>query len=234
MLWYKGWLETKFKLLLMFGCMVFYLAAFYSMRHIAAAPGPKPASVFGLTANAFAVMLYTWLAGAGIHTQPTFQATKGLHGSTLFTLALPVSRLRLLAVRATIGWVEMAVGIVTWCYAGWLLVPVVRMSVSAVDMFEYVAALIVCASSLYFLSVLLGSFLDDQWRMWATFMAIGGLWILCSLFRLPTSVNIIRAVAGDASPLITHTMPWMAMLFSLVLAAIFSFAALKVVRLREY
>ncbi len=164
MLWYKGWLETKFKLLLMLCCMVFYLIVFYLMRTTAAPPGARPASLFGLTAAAFAVLLYTWLAGAGINTQPSLQATKGLHGSTLFTLSLPVSRLRLLTVRASIGWLEMAGAILAWCYGCWLLLPVVRGSVSAGDMLEFVVALIVCASSLYFLSVLLGAFLDDQWR----------------------------------------------------------------------
>jgi hypothetical protein len=234
MFWYKGWLETKFKLLLMLGCMVFYLIVFYLMRTIAAPPGARPASVFGLTATTFAVLLYTWLAGAGINTQPSFQATKGLHGSTLFTLSLPVSRLRLLTVRASIGWLEMAGAILAWCYGGWLILPVVRGSVSAVDMLEYVVALIVCVSSLYFLSVLLGAFLDDQWRMWITLMASGALWMLCSFVRLPASVNVVRAIMGESSPLVAHTMPWMAMLFSLVLAAIFSLAALKVVQLREY
>jgi hypothetical protein len=101
MLWYKGWLETKFKLLLMLVCMGFYLIVFYLMRTAAAPPGARPAAVFGLTATTLATLLYTWLAGAGINSQPSFQATQGLHGSTLFTLSLPVSRLRLLAVRAS-------------------------------------------------------------------------------------------------------------------------------------
>jgi hypothetical protein len=234
MFWYKGWLETKFKLLLMLGCMVFYLIVFYLMRTTAAPPGASPASVFGLTATTFAALLYTWLAGAGIDTQPSFQATKGLHGSTLFTLSLPVSRLRLLPVRASIGWLEMAGAIIAWCYGCWFMLPVVRGSVSAVHMLEYVVTLIVCASSLYFLSVLLGTFLDDQWRMWVTLMASGALWMLCSYVRLPASVNVVRAMMGESSPLIAHTVPWMAILFSLVLTAFFSLAALKIVQLRQY
>lgn len=234
MFWYKGWLETKFKLLLMLGCMVFYLIVFYLMRTIAAPPGPRPASAFGLTAAVLTALLYTWLAGAGINTQPSFQAAKGLHGSTLFTLSLPVSRIHLLTVRASIGWLEMAGAILAWCYGCWLILPVVRGSVSAVDMLQYVAALIVCASSLYFLSVLLGTFLDDQWRMWVTLMASGALWMLCNFARLPASVNIVRAIMGESSPLVAHTLPWTAMSFSLALSAVFSLAAMKIVQLREY
>lgn len=103
-----------------------------------------------------------------------------------------------------------------------------------VDMLEYVVALIVCASSLYFLSVLLGTFLDDQWRMWITLMASGALWMLCSFVRIPASVNIVRAITGGSSPLVAHTMPWMTMLFSLGLAAISFLGARKIVQRREY
>jgi hypothetical protein len=234
MFWYKGWLETKFKFLLALGFMAFYLMVIYLIRHAAPSPGARPASVFGLSATTFAALLYSWLAGAGINTQPSFQAAKGLHGSTLFTLSLPVSRLRLLTVRASVGWLEMAVGILTWCYGCWLILPVVKGSVSAADMVEYVVALIVCASSLYFLSVLLGTFLDDQWRMITSMMTSVALWMLCTFVRLPASVNIVRAIMGESSPLVAHTMPWMAMLFSFGLAAVFAVAALKIAQLREY
>ena len=184
-----------------------------------------------MTATVFAVILYTWLAGAGIDTQPGFRATKGLHGSTLFTLSLPVSRLRLLTVRAGTGWLEMATAILAWCCG---LRLTLRLGLSAVDMLEYVVVLIVCASSLYFLSVLLGTFLDDQWRMYTTAMATGALWMVGTFLRLPASVNIVRAIMGESSPLVAHTMPWMAMVFSVVLAAVFFLVALRIAQLREY
>jgi hypothetical protein len=139
----------------------------------------------------------------------------------------------LLTVRAGIGWLEMAVAILAWCCGLWLTLRLAG-SVSAADMLEYVVALIVCASSLYFLSVLLGTFLDDQWRMYTTAMATGTLWMLGTFVRLPKSANIVQAIMGESSPLVSHAMPWMPMLFSLVLAAVFFLAALKIAQLREY
>lgn len=210
MFWYKAWLETKFKFLLALAFMTFYLFVFYLTRTTPSAPGNRGAALIGLSAATFAIILYTWLAGAGIGTQPSFQAAKGLHGSTLYTLSLPVSRLRLLAIRSATGWLEMAAGILAWCYGCWFILRLGKW-VPAVDMLEYVAALTVCASSFYFLSVLLGTFAP-----------------------IPESANIVRAVMGESSPLISHTLPWMAMLCSLVLAAAFFLAALKIARSREY
>jgi hypothetical protein len=115
----------------------------------------------------------------------------------------------------------------------WLVVPVIRGSVTAVEMFEYAVTVIVCSSALYSSSVLLATFLDDQWRIWASLLTFGGLSLLSDSLPLPASVDIIRAME-EGSPLVAHTMPWSTMAFSAGLAAILFFAALKVVQIREY
>jgi len=80
---------------------------------------------------------------------------------------------------------------------------------------------------------MLATFLDDLWRMKGGMIAFGALWALSSLTPLPASVDIIRAM-GDGSPIVAHTVPWTTMAFSLALAAILFFAALKVAQTREY
>jgi hypothetical protein len=235
MLWYKGWLETRFRLLFTLGFTTLILAVQYSARNATPPPGGKSAA-YGLVMTGspiLVMMVCAMLGGAGIVTQPSMQATKGLHGSTLFTLSLPVSRLRLLAVRASIGWFEAAGVIAALCSGMWLVSPAFRVTVTPVEMLEYAGTLIACGSSLYCLSVLLASFLDDQWRAWGTMITSAALWWLSTHTPLPASANIIRAMR-DGSPVLAHTMPWTAMAFSLGLAAILFFAALKVVQTREY
>jgi len=61
-----------------------------------------------------------------VATQPSFVASKGIHGSTLFTLSLPVTRLRLLSVRAAIGWLEGSGVIAVLCCALWFRSPALR------------------------------------------------------------------------------------------------------------
>jgi len=69
--------------------------------------------------------------------------------------------------------------------------------------------------------------------MWGGMIVYGTLWGLSGWIALPASVDIFRAI-GDGSPLMAHAMPWSAMAFSLGLSAVLFFAALRIVRAREY
>src|SRR5271156_4643301 len=235
MLWLKGWLETRFRLLFM---LAFTAVPLYNMHSAGAHASARSVSglAAGLASNMiplFIVFICAFLAGAGIATQAPFRASKGLHGSTLFTLSMPVSRLRLLAVRAGIGWLETAAVIGVLCCEMWLAVPLLRGVVTPIEMFEQVGTLIACSSTVYFLSVLLGTVVDDQWRVWGTLLASVGIWLLCTKFSLPAFADIAHGI-GERSPIVAHTIPWDAMAFSLGLSAILFFAALKVVQRREY
>src|SRR5579863_7446624 len=150
MLWHKGWLETRFRLLFALGFGASYCIAIHAIK---APDGPsvgKPilgvAIMMTIAVAAFSIML----SGAGIATQPSFQATKGLHGSTLFTLSLPVSRFQLLATRACLGWLESALAIGIFCYGLWLRFPTLKSAVTGLDMIEFTGTLIASASALYF------------------------------------------------------------------------------------
>jgi hypothetical protein len=235
MLWFKGWLESRYRLLFSLAFFGIFLIQAHVMSRTVPPAGVKqdPLKVFAITQIFLVATLCSMVAGAGIATQPALQATKGLHGSMLFTLSLPVSRLRLLAVRSVLGWLEMAGGIAAMCCGLWFMFPVVREATTAPGMFEYAGALIGCGSALYFISVLLATFLEEQWRVWGSLLAMGALWLLLNKTSLPASLNIFQAM-GEGSPLFTHAMPWPAMGVSLALAAILFVAALKIVQVREY
>jgi hypothetical protein len=228
MLWYKGWLETRWRLIIAFGWIAWFLIAEYSR-------GTKgPAGVAALSSGAMiiAVVIPMFFVGAGIATQPAFRMAKGLQGSTVFTLSLPVSRFRLLATRACLGWLVLAAAIGIMCCGMWVLFPVLRAATTGVKMLEYAGSLLVCGSGLYAIGVLLATFLEEQWRLWGNILVIGALWWLSDKMA-PAYANIFRAM-NDGSPLIAHTVPWTAMGVSLGLAAILFVAALKVVQTREY
>jgi hypothetical protein len=235
MLWYKGWLETRLRLLFVLGLLAFVMFLLRPVAGMSPSARSKAAmlTVLALSNGIMVLMASSMLAGAGIVTQPSFQAAKGLHGSTLFTLSLPVSRLRLLAVRAAVGWFESVALIAVLCCGIWFEFPPLRSIATPRELLEYAATLVVSTSALYCLSVLLATFLDDQWRTWGTMMAAFALWWLSHRTWLPASIDIVRAI-DKGSPLVTHAIPWPAMASSIVLAALLFLAALKVVQTREY
>src|SRR5260370_37415313 len=148
MLWHKGWMETRFRLLFTVGFTTLILILQYSVRTAAPPPGAKsPALGLVMFSNpTLVLMVCALLGGAGIVTQPSLQATKGLHGSTLFTLSLPVSTLRLLAVRASIGWLESVGDIGALRSGTWLISPVSRAIATPSELSEYANTTVVYAS----------------------------------------------------------------------------------------
>jgi hypothetical protein len=214
---------------------VFLLGWFLSAALFAAlAPrGPNPFAVerlFGIFSISW-FLIAVMLAGAGIKTQAALVATKGLHGSMYVTLSLPVSRFRLLAVRAGLGFLETIGIIAVLCCGLWVALPGLKMRVSPSNTLEYFAAIVFCVSAFYFLGVLLAVFLDDIWQFMSSMFAVIFLQLVAA--RLPPFLNVFRAV-GDSSPLFTHTLPWVSMGISLTVAAILFLVALKVVQAREY
>lgn len=228
MLWMKAWLETRWRLLYVLGLPLAGLA----LRCMDGIHSSGDAQRLTAWLSFFAVFSPVYLAGAGIRTQSGLQATKGIHGSMYYTLALPVTRLRLLVVRAACGFLEAAAVDVIVLGMAWLCVPAVRMF-SVVDLLQLILATIICTACFFFLSVLLATFLSESWQIWGSLALVCFMWELSSYTSLPASTNVFR-FATDASPLLTHTLPWPAMTISLAISSVLFFAAWRVVKAREY
>ncbi len=101
MLWYKAWLETRWRMLMPLIMILFLVYTAHSVAGSVRPVGPgRPAPN---VLQIFWMIAALTLAGSGIATEAVFQAKKGLHGSMYFTLGLPVSRLRLFAVRSALA-----------------------------------------------------------------------------------------------------------------------------------
>ena len=237
MLWYKGWLETRLKLVFVAALLLIFFV--FVAAHPALRTGHGARTAAGVAGaetpleTVLTIWIFIFLAGAGIMTQPVLQATKGIHGSTLYTLSLPVSRLRLVLVRAGLGWLESAAAVLVLYYGTWLLSPALRENVTLAGLGEYVGIVLACGSALYFLPVFLATFLDEMWRIYGT-MIFFFVWISLSMRgMLPAFVDVFGAMGKGSGPA-AHTLPWSAMGFSLGLSVLFFVAALTVARAREY
>jgi hypothetical protein len=228
-LWKKGWYETRIRLL--FVSAVVVVIAVLAMDPAPAAAGSGPLVVATTIPAMLAALL---LAGGGVKTQlGGLQRSKGLHGSMYYTLSLPVTRARLFSVRVLMGLAEIAVVQVLMFSAIWLVQPAIRVNPALSDMFKHVVAAFSCVTAMYSLGVFFASFLDEVYQHWATIFTVVGTIAILSRVPLPASMDALL-VLSLASPLNTHTMPWIAMAVLLGLSGMLLLIALKIVRSLEY
>jgi len=229
MLWIKAWLEIRWRLAFALALALSPLGGMYFK-------GMSSPEAVG-RAVAFAAMLWVVtavpLAGSGIKTQSPLQGTKGLHGSTQFTLALPVSRFRLLSVRAGVGLLAMCGVIMISGTVAWALFPVLRANSTLSDFWRWIVTVCCCAAGLHALSILASTVLDEYWQVWATMITVGVLKLLTIQFPPPSSVDVFRVLA-EGSPLQTHSLPWPMIAVSLGSGAVAFLVAVRVADSCEY
>ncbi len=229
MLWMKAWLETRWRFLYALGLPLAMLALFV----LAGVGTTQPAPTMMITISFASIFAAIYLAGSGVKTQSAFQMTKGLHGSTYYTLSLPVSRLRLLVVRVGCGLLETIAINAIVIGLTWSLFRLVRANSTALDLSKAILAAAVCTACIYFVSVFLATFLEETWHIFGSMFFVVIAWWSLSRLSVGPALNVFRFL-GDASPLVTHALPWPAMGISLLSSAILFLCALKVVQSREY
>jgi hypothetical protein len=238
MLWKKGWMETRLRLLSALAVFVVFSIMFsVSMENMSRSPAP-PAGRLAVYTSAFSfffVMQAIILAGAGIKTQTPFRTSKGLHSSIHFTLALPVSRARIVATRVTLGLLELFVVILVGTIGMWSAFGS-RFSELGFGIREFEAyglTTFAVTGSCFFVTTLLSTFLDDVWQAWGSFIVIGVLGVLQGKVAIPDAINPFRAL-GAATPFVTHSIPWGVIGISIGSAAILLLTTLRIVQSRDY
>lgn len=235
MLWYKAWLETRWRFAFMAGSMLVAWAAphWAPLFHLRPPTG-VPETRLWLGIHLASVFLYVFaailLAGSGINSQTAYAATSGFHPSMLFTLSLPVSRRRLLFVRAGLGALQTCFLVVTM--AAYTLIQ--RPDATTTGQFLiYLARAIVCTMAVYALSTMLACLLDEMWQFYAAFLACVAAFLL--QFRVPliSWLSPFRGMNLISYP-ITGPIPWAPVISSLVLTSALLYASMLIVQRKEY
>ena len=230
MLWKKGWYETRTRLLFALALVV-VIAVLTTGDPPPAAAGFGPAIAATMIPAMFAALL---LPGTGVKTQlGGLRRSKGLHGSMYYTLSLPVTRTRLFNVRVSLGLAETAAIQVLTYSAIWLVQPAIRSNTASSLLLKHGVAAFFCVTAVYSLGVFFAAFLDEVYQHWATVFTVVGTMVILSRVPLPASIDAFL-VLSLASPLNTHTMPWIAMAVLLGLSGMLLLIALKIVRSLEY
>jgi hypothetical protein len=230
MLWMKGWLETRWRFFLMLGLA---LVTLFMGEQGDGIQTVEHARNFASLQWMVSIIGAIQLAGAGIRTQSPFRAKAGLHGSTQYTLSMPVSRSRLLAVRALIGFMETAGIVAFMIVCAWTLFPLVRGNSTLADLIKLLLASVTCVLCFYFVSLTIATVWDEIWQVYGSLFLTVICWMASDKIPFPPSANVF-SFSTDASPLVTHILPWPAMVVSLVISVVLFPIAVAVVNSHEY
>ena len=215
-------METRWRLL---GLAVYLLIALALNYRNSAGTGVLTTAWFMLTFLAIS------LGGSGVNSQAPLGFSEGVAGSTQFTISLPVTRLRLFAVRTAAGLVETTAVTGVTAFFVWDLFPAMRAIATPADFTRLVLTTILFLTAPYCAHAFFSTWSDEPFSMAYAGFTLILLLVLCH--HLTPGVDIVRAF-GQASPLQTHRLPWSQLAPSVISAVVLWLAAVFMVRRREY
>jgi len=185
MLWYKAWCETRWRFLAGFVVLTFsacgtVLAYPRVMELLRTAPQIQASGIIGreireaieaardyrgyIWSQAFRQnLIQMWtLFAVMIGSGPVFGQASG--GGTLLTLSLPVSRRRLVGIRAACGLAELAVLALAPTLLIPTLSPIVGRSYGVGDALVHAGCLAVAGSTFFCLAFFFSTLTNDVWR----------------------------------------------------------------------
>ena len=235
MLWYKSWLETRWIFVLFVAniLMVWLTPLWMPALGFRLPPGVPASRIWlGIHMGSLFTSFFVAnaLAGSGVNSQNAYGPKPGIDASMLFTLSLPVSRRRLLFVRAGLG--ALLTSALVFVMAAYTLFQRPG-GTSAFQAIEYFVRVILCTMAVYALAVLFSCLLEAWWLFMAQSFFWMTLLVLQFKFSLVAWLSPLRGMSLISYPL-TAPMPWAPLLASVALAGVCLFASVLVLERKEY
>jgi ABC-2 type transport system permease protein len=235
-LWYKAWLETRSRFLTCLATLTLFSGIF--VHHAQGLIRPEWKSDFNrllFVNQQFLVIM--WVLSVVLLGMGGIVREKVI-GTSSVTLALPVSRTRLLRVRVGIGALEAIVlGVVPWL-AVFVVSSFARKPILITQVASYVLLLVVGGLVYFAMAILVSSLVSGEYT--APALAFGIVLLAAMLFDAwLRQFNLWRLVTGDFSIdrstyLLSEHLPWMGILSSLTVAVLMLLASTIIVQRREF
>jgi hypothetical protein len=250
MLWYKAWLETRLRLLIALALLAMSVAGIvfaYPRVHAllplvpAEGGGDLGRRIRDAAELARDFHSYVWSQWFQQNARQLWTVlaivlgTGGLvtHGSrgALFTLSMPVSRRRLLAVRAAAGLGELLAAALVAALLLPVFAPAVGEQYPVGDAAVHAICLFAAGAVFFSLALLLSTSFDDLWRPLLIVLAVAAVDAMCEqVFRGLAPYSVFTVMSGDVY-FRTGRLPWLGIVASLgASAAICSVAAVNLAR----
>ena len=245
MLWYKSWLETRWRFLTGFALLVCSAGLVIEyprmMELLPLVPAADTGGELGriireaaelerdfrgyiwyqLFRQSFMEMglLFAVLLGSG------GLAAEGSRGSALFTLSLPVSRRRLLGVRAAAGLAEFFVIVFVPVLLVPLLAPAIGEHYGVGTALVHGVCFFVAGATFFSLAQLVSTAFNDLWRPLLITLGVAFVWMFCeAMLAKPSSYGLFAVMRGELY-FRTGTIPWVGLIVSAGMSAAMLYGA---------
>ena len=252
-IWYKSWLETRWRFLIGFALLacsavanvMIYpkLMALLPTVAVPAGGGPLARQIREALELSREFRGYVWSNwfGQNLRNMGTlFAVILGTGGilahranGALFTLSLPVSRKRVLGVRAAAGLAELLVLVFVPSLLIPLIAPAVGKSYGAGDALVQSLCLFIVTSVFFALAFLLSTSFSDPWRPVLITLAVAFAVGLVDQVVRSTSFGVFRVMSAELYFRTGHV-PWGGLLASAAASAALYFAAAANVARRDF
>ena len=255
MLWYRTWLETRWRFLAGLALLILSAAGMVlAYRQVAAlmpmVPNVETDSELGRRIHEAAALAreyrgYVWSQWFRANLSSTWTlfavllGTGGLlsqtaSGSALFTLALPVTRRRLMGIRAATGLGELLVLTLVPSLVITLLSPAVGERYSVIAVLVHSACFFIAGTVFFSLAFLLSTVWADVWRPLLIALAVATVVGLCEQASPDFArYGIYRVMSGEEY--FRHgAVPWLGLSITASLSALMLYGAIVNIERRDF
>jgi hypothetical protein len=249
MLWYKSWLETRWRFLIGLallscsaaGAVLTYPKVRELMEYVptnlGGMIGDRIREAAQLASSYRGYVWSNWFRQNLAQTGTLFAVLLGIASvfspsrGALFTLSLPVSRPRVLGVRAATGLAELSVLAFLPSLFLPLLAPAIHQSYSVGDALVHGFCFLVAASLFFSLALLLSTIFGDPWRPLLITLGIAiAISIVEQLFGF---TGVFRVMSGE-SWFRDGRLPWLGLLATAALSASIYYGAVRNLARRDF
>jgi ABC-2 type transport system permease protein len=254
MLWYKAWLETRWRFLIgllmlvasAIGLVMVYprvleLMPLANTVDVGGEIGRRIREAAELSRDYRGYVWSQWFRQNLVELGTLFAVLLGIGGlvaqrgdAALFTLSLPVSRPQLVFVRVAVGLAELFVLCVVPQILISLVSPAVGQSYPVGDALVHALCAFVAATVFFSLAYLLSTVFSDVWR--PLLIALGFALALACLEQFvdgASRIGVFEVMSG-ASYFRTGSLPWLGLFFSTAASATLLYAAAAHVASRDF
>lgn len=236
MLWYKAWLETRSRFLTCLATLTIFCAVF--VHHAQGLLRPEWTTDYNrllFVTQQFVVIM--WILAVVLLGMGGIVREKAI-GTSSLTLSLPVSRARLLGIRAGMGVLEaITLSVVPWV-AIFLVSSLGKMPILITQVVFHVLLLIGGGLVYFAMAVLVSSLVEGEYT--APAVAFGLVLLAVMLFDAwLRPYNVWRLVTGDyyvdrKTYLLSGHFPWLGTLACFSVAGLMLLASVRVIQRREF